>query len=207
MMTRPQLSDEEIERAERHAKLQEQIERARFSKKRFLDVTPNLDLVNPQALAAMRGWPSLRAPAGGALLVGPPGTGKSFAAQLILRYAIERGMTAIRITEHEYGFALIKRDERQLRNAARRRDVLLLDDLGSEYQTAFLAAEIDAVVDSRWDRGAATIVTSNLVPWRQDAGDDSLEARYPRIWSRLRHDGPGLIVFSGPDLRLERDRR
>lgn len=44
--------------------------------------------------------------------------------------------------------------------------VLVLDDLGKEYQTDFTDATIDEVVRSRYDRGLPTIITTN-VPLRK----------------------------------------
>lgn len=73
-------------------------------------------------------------------------------------------------------------------------DLLILDDLGSEFTTQFVVAELYNIVDSRLAKGLPTIINSNI-PLEQ------LEGRYSiRITSRI-IGSYTLMQFFGNDIR------
>lgn len=73
-------------------------------------------------------------------------------------------------------------------------DLLILDDLGSEYDKSFYTSTIYNIINTRLNKGLPTIISTNLTP-------GEIEARYePRIVSRLltMYD---YLKFTGKDVR------
>lgn len=73
-------------------------------------------------------------------------------------------------------------------------DLLILDDLGSEYDKSFYTSTIYNIINTRLNKGIPTIISTNLNP-------AEIEARYePRIVSRLltMYD---YLKFTGKDVR------
>ncbi len=76
-------------------------------------------------------------------------------------------------------------------------DLLIIDDLGTEFTTQFSISCIYNLINTRINRGVSTIVSTNL-----DA--DALREKYDdRIFSRLIGAGKSLL-FRGRDLRINR---
>lgn len=157
-------------------------------------------------------------PEGHALLAGSVGTGKSTAALWLLRQLYLQRIgddpdpawqppDALWIscgTLYQHVFA--KRAD--LLERYTRCAVLVIDDLGIAYETAWPLAEIDRIVETRHQAQRTCIVTTNLLPTPENAAatgraaTDSLGGRYPRTFSRLCDKrGPGLVRMVGPDLR------
>lgn len=82
-------------------------------------------------------------------------------------------------------------------------ELLVLDDWGMAYETDWPLSVIDRLIDHRWSERLATVVTTNLQPFERHGGEESFEARYPRVFSRLRDGIPGLVPIAGPDMRGE----
>lgn len=100
----------------------------------------------------------------GILLFGKVGRGKSFLAACVGNYLIERGIPAL-MTD----FARIERESN--RDFSKRQEyfdalnnfpLLILDDLGTERDTAYMNEIVYTVIDSRAKAGLPTIVTTNL---------------------------------------------
>lgn len=73
-------------------------------------------------------------------------------------------------------------------------DLLILDDLGAEFQTAFTVSAIYNIINSRIARGAPTIISSNL-------DFEELKARYPEsVTSRILGTF-AIVKFMGKDIR------
>lgn len=73
-------------------------------------------------------------------------------------------------------------------------DLLIIDDLGSEYETSFYKATVYNIINTRLNKGLPTIISTNLKP-------EDIEKRYePRIVSRLftMYD---YLKFTGKDVR------
>lgn len=141
---------------------------------------------------------------------GPPGTGKTFLMQCLGHKLMDEDRPVIYITAPNL-FDLITRYKRQqasfrpdpdlleeaemLYKALHSWDLLLLDDLGTEPATQDTYAQFIMLLDSRQNRGLATVIASNL------STADFPKQYDRRVASRLR--GNFLIYeFPGRDLRL-----
>lgn len=134
----------------------------------------------------------------GLMLIGPVGTMKTTMAVAVLRDLIERD------PNQGYFIPMVslldqlneERDSRShiLEDRIRHTRLLVLDDLGAEYDHAWVAAKIDSIVTERYNRMKSTIVTSNL-------RRDEIRDRYQmRIFDRLKSTNK-LITFAGKSLR------
>lgn len=175
--------------------------------RRFWDVTP--EKVNRTCPAAQRPqWNAVcdyienldanLQTGHGLMLIGPVGTMKTTMAVAVLRELIER--------EPNQGYFIPmvslldqlneERDSRShiLEDRIRHTRLLVLDDLGAEYDHAWVAAKIDSIITERYNRMKSTIVTSNL-------RRDEIRDRYQmRIFDRLKSTNR-LITFAGKSLR------
>ena len=138
------------------------------------------------------------------LLSGGTGLGKTFLSGCIAREVSSRGHSVVYDTAVNLFAAFETRkftrdaDEgREARDDARRYlgcDLLILDDLGSEFTTPLAQASLYEVVNSRLQAGLHTIISTNL-------SMEQIAARYtPQLTSRI----GGLyqeLTFYGDDLR------
>lgn len=190
----------------------------------------------PQPVKVLLGDPRLHVkamtagevPATGFGLIGPTGTGKTFAlAAIVQRLAVNRwrrlapvhGLKVkrqflrwVRWPEVVAEFRLRAMNDKTHEKVADLVDLwatteaLVLDDLGAErlrsdYSEDWTASLLDVVVDRRHNAMLPTWWTSNLEP-------DELVARYgTRLWSRLTGPNPAVRVAGGADLRLVRKGR
>lgn len=134
-------------------------------------------------------------------MYGATGLGKTHLSLSIAREAIEKGYGVI------YGSAqnLLNRLEREHFSRIGEEkgtteqmlldcDLLILDDLGAEFSTAFTVASIYNIVNTRINTGLPTIISTNLTP-------QELEAKYTqRITSRIIGNYCSLL-FCGKDIR------
>lgn len=132
------------------------------------------------------------------VLLGPVGTGKTYAAVAACRPACFDGLSVQFLPVDEL-LDLLRPGgpERALYDLADI-DRLIIDDLGAERATDWTADRLFAVVNRRWLEERPTIVTSNLGPKALE------EAIGPRLFSRLVGNGAVTIVLSGADRRRAR---
>lgn len=134
----------------------------------------------------------------GLMLIGPVGTMKTTMAVAVLRTLIEQN------PQQGYFIPMVslldqlneERDSRshKLEERIRNTRLLVLDDLGAEYDHVWVQCKVDAIITERYNRMKSTIVTSNLT--RGEIRD-----RYQlRIFDRLRATNK-LIPFSGKSQR------
>lgn len=138
------------------------------------------------------------------LLRGPTGTGKTQVSLAIARLAAEKGFSVI------YGPAgqLFHRLERERFGRAEGNsmgemttcDLLVVDDLGTEFSGSFAVSSLYELLNTRLLSGLPTLISTNLTA-------DQLSDRYGEaITSRI----IGVfqpVVFYGKDIRLEKLRR
>ena len=145
------------------------------------------------------------------ILAGPPGTGKTTAAVWCLRQLyrarISRGEGAPRARFVKMGdlFRAVFEKERTLLARCEDADVLVLDDWGTAYEHEWPLAELDALIDRRWENLRPTIVTTNMNPEPVEGRPESernLRDMLPRSYDRLTGDpGPGVVILNRPSLR------
>ena len=128
----------------------------------------NDDGANEKVSSIMRNYAEnfdeMREKGKGILLFGKVGRGKSFLAACVGNYLIDRGIPAL-MTD----FARIEREsnrdfaERQKYfDALNNVPLLILDDLGTERDTAYMNEIVYTVINSRAKAGLPCIVTTNL---------------------------------------------
>jgi len=127
------------------------------------------------------------------LLLGPPGTGKTFASALWAwkRKGFLMKATVLASLDH------FSKDGQHDLDLALAQHPLVIDDLGSERPDphGYWAARLDEIIDIRFDYGTTTgtIITSNL-------SASALNRRVgERVWDRMA--GGTVISCDGPSLR------
>jgi len=139
-----------------------------------------------------------------ALLIGPPGTGKSHVAKAVAHAAILAGHSVFYREAHEYfgemyqakTLGSAKRLAHQIRGA----DLVVLDDLFLRKLPTDAGEELIELVMNRYEK-ASTVITSNrpVEDWPKLIGD--VVATAP-IFDRLMHHGH-LLKFEGRSYRLK----
>lgn len=137
-------------------------------------------------------------PADSLLLRGPTGTGKTHAALAIARAAAERGFGVIygpaqvllhRIEKEHFG-----RAEGESEDVLESCDLLILDDLGTEFGSAFYTSCLYNIINTRMLSRLPTVISTNLT-------QAQLQERYgDQIASRITGTFVPL-VFAGRDIR------
>lgn len=137
------------------------------------------------------------------LLIGKTGTGKTHISTSIAREIISLGYNVVYdstqniIADFEadrfksgYG-SYEPRSERHLEC-----DLLIIDDLGTEFSNQFTVSCLYNLLNTRQNRGLATIISTNLSP-------DELAKKYEdRIYSRIIGSGCRVLSFVGKDRRI-----
>lgn len=132
------------------------------------------------------------------LLRGPTGTGKTHVSLAIARTAAEKGCSVVygpaqqllRQLENEH-FGRMAGDSAETLEAC---DLLILDDLGTEFSSPFTVSCIYNIINGRMLAGRSTVVSTNL-------SQQELLARYgEQTTSRITGTFQPL-VFSGQDIR------
>ena len=136
----------------------------------------------------------------GLMFVGGVGTMKTTMAVAILRHSIDNGRGGFFIPMSSLLDTLSDMRERHdggllaFENRIRNTPLLVLDDLGAEYDHTWVQCKVDAIINERYNRMRSTIVTSNLAP-------ADIRDRYQlRIFDRLKNTNQ-LIVLRGDSLR------
>ncbi len=143
-------------------------------------------------------------------LNGSPGLGKTFLSACIARVVSEKGYSVVYDTASNIfarfearKFARAGEEARQAEADTRRYltcDLLILDDLGSEFTTPFVQAALYEVINTRLVEGKRTVISSNLnLP--------GIRQRYtPQVASRLEGEYLSLPFF-GQDIRQVKKQR
>lgn len=145
---------------------------------------------------------------GSLLLMGNAGTGKTFLSGCIANHAIRRGksvyyQTAFRLfdlLEKQKFDRLLPEEEEQAIYAARQirqADLLIIDDLGTEFITAYSAAAIFDIINSRQLSGKSTVLSTNL-------NLEGLEKIYSKRFTSRLWESFEIIPFIGQDLRMQK---
>jgi DNA replication protein DnaC len=151
----------------------------------------------------------------GLLLMGPPGVGKTFLANLVLKSFMEAGDTVEAIELDSYiglfheRFSLLEQmkhndydDDRfdkinqQLFNIRGKTKWVLLDDIGREHESAsgWSNLQLFNLFRFRWNRGKPTLFTTNFTL-------PDLENRYSDSFVSLLHEAVTILLVEGTDHR------
>lgn len=98
----------------------------------------------------------------GMLLTGPPGTGKTCALGLVALAAVEQRADVAYVACADLLDAMHSDAGRERVDAWRRCELLMIDDIGTGYGSAFGRAGFAALVDARYRDCRCTVVTSNV---------------------------------------------
>ena len=137
------------------------------------------------------------------LLIGPTGTGKTHLSTAIAKTVIEAGfevlydsaqniMSSFEEDKFKSGFGPYEPKATKYLEC----DLLIIDDLGTEFISQFTLSALYNLLNSRMNKGMPTIISTNL-----DRG--SLEKIYEdRIFSRIIGEDTFQLTFVGPDRRI-----
>ena len=141
------------------------------------------------------------------MIYGETGTGKSFLSHCIAHELIRRGKSVLYLTADDL-FSMLGDDAfRRNRDGESRHsdqilsaDLLIIDDLGTEYTNAFVSSRLFACVNERSLKKKATIISTNL-------NLSEFQKRYSeRISSRI-FSSYKLIRLTGNDIRIQKQMR
>ena len=139
------------------------------------------------------------------LFYGATGLGKTFMCNCIAKELLDRGRTVLYVTApgifkivEEYRFNRDDMDEREyIIDAVTEVDLLILDDLGAEFDTIVTSAALFDIINSRLLGKKPTVISTNLTP-------AEFEFQYSdRIVSRFLGDFK-LSKFYGEDIRSKK---
>lgn len=134
------------------------------------------------------------------LMSGATGLGKTHLSLSIAREVLEKGYSVIygsapelfRKMEREH----FGRSEGDTASALQEAQLLILDDLGAEFESKFYTSALYSILNNRLNAALPTVISTNC-------GFDELRERYgERITSRLM--AMEQLVFMGNDVRLQK---
>ncbi len=135
------------------------------------------------------------------LFYGPTGLGKTFLTNCIAKSLLDRGkiviyQTAFKIFEIIEDVHFHNQGEREKYQLLFNADLLIIDDLGTEFSNGFTNSELFNIINSRLLSNKKTIISTNLPP------KGIIERYDDRIFSRLISKYT-VLKFFGKDLRWQ----
>ncbi len=164
----------------------------------------NIKLVRDRVFSYIQSFPN--SIPSNLLFYGTTGTGKTFFCNSIAKALLDRGYTVLYMTAYElcsafetFRFRDKSRqlsDESSIQDLIQTIDLLIIDDLGTEFSTALSVSDLFYCVNQRILLQKATIISTNL-------NLSQISKVYSdRMFSRISGNYQLLKLF-GPDLRLQ----
>ncbi len=164
----------------------------------------NIKLIRDRVFSYVQNFPN-SVPAN-LLFYGTTGTGKTFFCNSIAKALLDRGYTVLYMTAYElcsafeaFRFRDKSRplsDDASIQDLIQNIDLLIIDDLGTEFSTALSVSDLFYCVNQRILLQKATIISTNL-------NLSQISKVYSdRMFSRISGNYQLLKLF-GPDLRLQ----
>lgn len=163
----------------------------------------NIKLVRDHVFSYIREFPN--STPSNLLFYGTTGTGKTFFCNCIAKALLDRGYTVLYMTAYELCSAFESfrfRDksrpvleESSIQDLIQNIDLLIIDDLGTEFSTALSVSDLFYCVNQRILLQKATIISTNL------SLSQISKVYSDRMFSRISGNYQLLKLF-GPDLRL-----
>lgn len=144
-------------------------------------------------------WERVKAENIGLLFYGSVGTGKSFYASAIGNALLDR-MVSVAATNFPRILNLLQnaKDRQALLDRMGKYQMLILDDLGVERDSAFATEQVFNVIDARARAGLPLIVTTNLT---MDELEHPTSVQYARIYDRILELCPVRLKMVGESRR------
>ena len=140
---------------------------------------------------------------GNLLIIGSTGTGKTHITTSIAKVVISKGHSVIYdsvenimqdFEEDRFRSGYAPREPKS--DKYHECDLLIIDDLGTEFASQYSTVCLYNLINSRQNKGLATIISTNLTP-------KDLAARYDgRIYSRIAGNDYQILLFGGNNHRL-----
>lgn len=147
-----------------------------------------------------RHWDEMAAAGHGLALIGPPGTGKTFAAGCLANYLRHDGKAVLftSVARAECVLWDAKGGERtRVLGGVRSYDLAIIDDLGAERDTAYMDSKAFDLVDACYRSGRPLVVTTNVPLARLKDPKGLARTRiYDRVLERCQP-----VIFDGPSFR------
>ena len=146
------------------------------------------------------------APCGyGLILIGPPGTGKTFAANCLANRFQGSGL-AVMVTNVAKAESVLwdaKGGERsQVLEGLASYDLIVIDDLGAERESSYMDSRAFELVDACYRSGRPLVVTTNVPLSRLKDPKGLPRTRiYDRVLERCQP-----VIFDGPSFRAEKSK-
>lgn len=131
----------------------------------------------------------------GLIFAGPVGRMKTTMAVAIAQEVMKDHNRVYFIAMPELMDSLLQNNlSREVRTRTKETDLLILDDMGAEYQNDWVLNAVDAIISKRYNELLPIIITTNKTP-------QEMSQRYmSRIFDRLKHANK-LLVETGESLR------
>jgi DNA replication protein DnaC len=144
-------------------------------------------------------FPKMKTKGKGLMFLGGFGTGKTFLAACIANALLDEGFTVLmtnfpRLINTIYG---MREGKQEYIDSLNKYSLLIIDDLGVERQSEYVAEIVQNIIDSRYRAGLPMVITTNLSPKDFTETQDIAKSR---LYSRISEMCLPLIV-KGVDRR------